>query len=67
MLLALFGTRTNSNVFRQIYPAIVPEDRRETQRARDIGALRSRATMQHILTANDFCLGIRKQRGMCNR
>ena len=53
----LFGTRLDSDIFREIYPANCPGGINKKLRwAGNIGAFRSCAGMQQIVTANDFRL-----------
>ena len=57
----LFRTRPDSDIFREIYPANCPGGiNKKLRRAGNIGAFRSCAGMQQIVTTNDFRLGIGK-------
>jgi hypothetical protein len=59
----LFGSRPDSDIFREIYPANCPGGINEKLRgAGNIGAFRSCASVQEIVTANDFRLCIGKKR-----
>jgi len=59
----LFGTRPDSDIFREIYPANCPGGINKKLRwAGNIGTFWSCAGMQQIVTANDFRLGIGKER-----
>jgi hypothetical protein len=59
----LFGTHPDSDIFREIYPANCPGGiNKKLRRAGNIGAFRSCAGMQQIVTTNDFRLGIGKER-----
>ncbi len=58
----LFGTRPDSDIFREIYPANCPGGiNKKLRRAGNIGAFRSCASMQQIVTMNDFRLWIREK------
>ena len=58
----LFGTSTDSNVFRQIYPANCPSGiDKKFGRATNVRSLGSRAPMQEIVMPNDFRLWIREE------